>query len=389
MIRVGFIFNRTDSGWMGGITYMRNLIAAIRQIPDREIEPVLIVPSKMPAKNVADFGDIEVLRTSLLDRKAPAWLLGKLCEKFLLKRNAPLEAFLRGHNIAILSHHARLGSRSRFPNLLWIPDFQQRRCPDFFDAAEIERRNAGNARNVAEAQWVVLSSGDALNDLKTYVPAGMDKSSVLRFVSGIQSISKGGLNLAELEAKYGFKAPYFHLPNQYWVHKNHAAAIRAVALLKARGIRVQVVSTGAPTDYRHPDFFKSIEKLIADLDVADCYKVLGLIDFSDMGPMMAHSVGVINPSCFEGWSTTVEEAKATGKAIILSNIPVHIEQAPARGVYFNPDSPEELADAMAAMLATYDPSREEQLVAQAKLDNEAKFADFGLTYQNIIKEALA
>ncbi|WJS99227.1 glycosyltransferase [Novosphingobium humi] len=388
MIRVGFVFARTDTGWMGGITYMRNLIAAIQAIPNRKIEPVLIVPSQMPDKNLSDFKGLEIIRTAALDRKSPAWLLGKLSEKYLFKRNLALEAVLRQNRIAILSHHARIGSKSKFPNLLWIPDFQQKRRPDFFEPAEIARRDADNERCVAEAHWVVLSSHDALNDLKTYVPAGADKSSVLRFVSGIQSTSRGELGLAELEAKYGFSGPYFHLPNQYWAHKNHAAAIRAVALLKQQGLKVTVLSTGAPTDYRHPKFFESIEKLIQELDVADCYKVLGLIDYADMGPLMGHSVALINPSYFEGWSTTVEEAKAMGKAIILSNIPVHIEQNPARGVYFDPDQPEELAQAMREVLAAYDPAQEEALVAQAKIDNQAKFVEFGEVYQQIILESL-
>lgn len=388
MIRAGFIVNRTDSGWVGGANYIRNLIAAVRSVPDRRVDPVLIVPADMPEKNLAGFDGVEVLRTPILERKSAPWLIGKALEKFVVKRNLPLEGFLKQNGIDIVSHSPRLGSHSRFPNVMWIPDFQHRRRPDFFDEAEIGRRNGANARNIAEAHWLVFSSQDALNDMLDFMPAGAAKSSVLRFVSGIQSTSRGELGLAELEAKYGFSGPYFHLPNQYWAHKNHAAAIRAVALLKQQGLKVTVLSTGAPTDYRHPRFFESIEKLINELDVADCYKVLGLIDYADMGPLMGHSAALINPSYFEGWSTTVEEAKAMGKAIILSNIPVHIEQNPARGVYFDPDRPEELAQAMRTVLAAYDPVQEETLVAQAKIDNQTKFIEFGEAYQQIIMKSL-
>lgn len=388
MIRVAFIFNRMDSGWMGGITYLRNLVSATLSIRDRQIEPILIVPQKMPDNHIADFKGIKILHTPLLDRKSLAWIAGKISEKYLLKRNILLENFLRKHDIRILSHSPRLGAKSEFPNLYWIPDFQHKRRPDFFDATEVARRDATHERAVAEAHWVVLSSQDALRDLKTYVPAGASKSSVLPFVSGIQSTSFGGLELNALEAKYDFSAPYFHLPNQYWAHKNHATVIRAVAILKARGIKATVVSTGAPSDYRHPEFFATIEKLIADLDVGDLYKVLGLVDYSDMGGLMANSVAVINPSYFEGWSTSVEEAKAMGKAIILSNIPVHLEQAPARGAYFDPDSPEELADAMANALLAFDPAHEETNIAEAKDTNRMKFIAFGEAYQRIILRSL-
>ena len=43
---------------------------------------------------------------------------------------------------------------------------------------------------------------------------------------------------------------------------------------------------------------------------------------------MFHSVAVINPSEFEGRSSTVEQAKSLGKQVILSNIKIHKEQKP-------------------------------------------------------------
>jgi glycosyltransferase involved in cell wall biosynthesis len=42
---------------------------------------------------------------------------------------------------------------------------------------------------------------------------------------------------------------------------------------------------------------------------------------------MRASTALINPSLFEGWSTTVEEAKSTGTPMILSDLGVHREQA--------------------------------------------------------------
>lgn len=46
--------------------------------------------------------------------------------------------------------------------------------------------------------------------------------------------------------------------------------------------------------------------------------------------LMKHAIAIINPSLFEGGSTTVEEAKSLLKVIILSGIPVHREQNPRR-----------------------------------------------------------
>ena len=58
---------------------------------------------------------------------------------------------------------------------------------------------------------------------------------------------------------------------------------------------------------------------------------------------MNHCIAVVNPSLFEGWSSTVEEAKSMGKRIILSDIPTHREQNPPCGYYFNPGDSASLA----------------------------------------------
>ena len=70
------------------------------------------------------------------------------------------------------------------------------------------------------------------------------------------------------------------------------------------------------------------------------FRPLGVVPYRDMLGLMRHAVAVINPSLFEGWSTSVEEAKSMGKAVVLSDIPVHREQAPGRGLFFDPRDPD-------------------------------------------------
>jgi hypothetical protein len=60
----------------------------------------------------------------------------------------------------------------------------------------------------------------------------------------------------------------------------------------------------------------------------------------------------------------VEESKAMQKQILLSNIDVHLEQAPERGVYFFPDSPEELAAWLKRIHADFNLAIEEGFVEQ-------------------------
>jgi len=91
---------------------------------------------------------------------------------------------------------------------------------------------------------------------------------------------------------------------------------------------------------------------------------LGTVPYSTLVSLMHHSIAVVQPSLYEGWSTTVEESKAMRKQILLSNIDVHLEQAPERGVYFSPNSPEELAACLKRIYVDFSSGIEEGFVEQ-------------------------
>ena len=90
--------------------------------------------------------------------------------------------------------------------------------------------------------------------------------------------------------------------------------------------------------------------------MGESFRVLGSIPDHDLLGLMRNSVAILNPSLFEGWSTSVEEAKSLGKTVLLSDIAVHREQAPDLGVYFHPQDAEDLACKLWSTLADYDPN---------------------------------
>lgn len=56
--------------------------------------------------------------------------------------------------------------------------------------------------------------------------------------------------------------------------------------------------------------------------------MLGVVTYEEVFSLIKFSKAVINPSLFEGWSSTVEECKSVGKNMILSDLSVHKEQYP-------------------------------------------------------------
>jgi glycosyltransferase involved in cell wall biosynthesis len=69
-----------------------------------------------------------------------------------------------------------------------------------------------------------------------------------------------------------------------------------------------------------------------------------MIPYHDVIGLMRLSAALLNPSLFEGWSTTVEEAKALKKYMILSDLRVHREQAGDSANYFDPYSVTSMAE---------------------------------------------
>ena len=67
-----------------------------------------------------------------------------------------------------------------------------------------------------------------------------------------------------------------------------------------------------------------------------------MIPSAHISILMMECSALINPSTFEGWSTTVEEAKAIGVPMVLSRIRVHEEQT-NNAIFFDPQSSDQLA----------------------------------------------
>ena len=382
MTRVAFIV--PASGWMGGASYFRNLVLALSESPQLGIEPIFLAGKgkQLPS----EFPPVRVFRTSLLDEGALLWRLrfrwrGRFGTDSLLDRK------LRKLGIGALSHNGDLGIRAKTPTIGWIPDFQHRRLPEFFSPEERERRDAAYDNICSRSRRIVVSSEVARSDLENFFPQGAEKARVLRFVDCSAS-SIPGRAIAELERKYGFRSPYLLLPGQFWAHKNHRVVMEAIRILRDSGRSITVLATGDTHDYRDPGFFETIMRERATHRVEDLLRVLGPVPYEDLVGLMRHAAALVNPSLFEGWSTVVEEAKSLGKRILLSDIPVHREQAPERGTYFDPADATALSCLLWEAVSVQDADEEGRWASRAAGELPTRQREFARTYAQIVAECM-
>jgi glycosyltransferase involved in cell wall biosynthesis len=386
MIRVGFILEFAGDGWLGGISYYRNLLSAIRDLPGRRIDPVLITSGRGADGLRSQFPDLAVVRLPLLD--APS-AIGKVRRvmRVLFGRDILMERALRSENINVLSHSGYLGRRAPISSIAWIPDFQELTFPGFFSQPELAARRRNAIRCCRHASTILLSSEVALSDLRR-ISTQYIGTAVLPFVATVPA-GHDLLPLEQLRVKYGVADKFFHLPNQFWIHKNHIVVLEALALLRQQTRVVHVVATGNPADPRHPDHFSSLMDSARKLGVDHLFNPLGVVPYRDLMSLMRHAVAVINPSKFEGWSTTVEEGKSMGKCILLSDIDVHREQAPDRGMFFSPNEASELAEKMSTTWDQWDADCDARFIERAARELSRRREVFARRYEDIVLETLA
>lgn len=386
LIRIGFLSIAETREWLGGVNYLRNLLLAIAGLDDRKIDPVLLMGYTADPGVAAEFGFMPVLRTRALDRGHPLWMLRKVIHG-LFGRDPILGSVLRANGISLLSHSGDIGRGSSFPCIGWVPDLQHRYFRRLYGAKRAALRDAGIVRALDVCSRLIASSETTARDLRALSPQHASKVRVLRFVSGLLP---GGVKLErqELFTEYGIEGPYIHLPNQFWAHKNHGVVIEALRKLRESGRAVTVISTGLMKDPRQPTHAENLMKRVNEYSLQEWFRPLGVVPYAHMLGLMRGAVAVINPSLFEGWSTSVEEAKSMGKAIVLSDIPVHREQAPERGIYFDPRESADAARAIWDVWSNFDAQEDAAFVNSAARQLPGRLREFAETYQEIAIEAL-
>ena len=384
MKRVAIAIENTGSRWIGGVNYYNNLFAAVEAWPDSQIEMVLMTGQHTDVSHFEEH--VQVIRSSLLDRGSFQRLLRKVVQK-TFKRDILLYLLLRKHNVDLLSHSGYLWNGCSIPTMPWIPDFQSFHFPDMFDARRLNKQRENYNSYVLYADSILLSSHSSQQDLKAFVSDHVD-SRVLQFASTLMADVEWK-EKDDISRRYQLDRPWFHLPNQFWAHKNHVVVLEAIRLAKEEGYNPLVVATGNTQDHRNPDFIISLKERIKSYGLENCFLMPGVIPYEDMFSIMKYSVAVINPSKFEGWSTTVEEARSLGKQTILSDIDVHREQSPPRCQFFEPDDALELSKLLIQLESVFDSVKEEDLYNNAMRLLTERQGLFANQYQKIVLDVIA
>ncbi|MBP9997502.1 MAG: glycosyltransferase [Lachnospiraceae bacterium] len=343
-----------DAGWMGGVYYIRNIVnqfvAYARTCEEIDYQAYVLLSDKV--RDVFSFEE-EDEHIHLLTKKKYPWSEGA---GFFNRnmREIEMRARLICHGIDYIYPSFCERGINRRKTIAWIPDFQHVVYPEFFSKDECAFRDEYYGTIAAKHNKLVLSSNDAYDTYAQLYPKYLDNVYVVPFASAIEKSMISG-DVETVKAKYGLQnKDYFIVCNQFYRHKNHKLVFETMKKLVAEGHDdIAVVCTGLQKDVKDPSFYPEIEQMLKESNLQENVHILGLIERKDQLLLMKESIAVVQPSYFEGWGTCTEDGKTLGKIVVLSDIPVHRQQADDRAIIVGKDDVDGLKNTMLSLWNEY------------------------------------
>ena len=314
------------------------------------------------------------------------WTLRKL---FTWRTPTITPGFARAAGVdVILPDVESVGSPS-LKTVGWIPDFQHLHLSNLYSSAQTVQINRDFGTLARRSARMLFSSEDCRRDFVATFPHLAEKARVASFPS-LFAFEPPPAPLGDVREKYHLPDRFLLVVNQFWRHKNHRIVPEALAILRRRGLEVTVVMTGLPADHRdrQNDALSETLQIAARGSVWPQCVILGKVPREDLIALLQTATAVVQPSRFEGWNTTVQDAKALGCPVFVSDLAVHREQCPNALGFFPTDDPEALADLISANWDAL-PARPDAARERTALAAELAYAhDYGRRLVEICSELL-
>jgi glycosyltransferase involved in cell wall biosynthesis len=370
--------------WTGGYNYLLNLVEVSGEYLTSELCFVLFFGDDVDDVDVLPFAKVrgtEIVRSPAVSHSRRERVFANAV---LLGVDPSIRDLFENNRIDVVIEAAQFfGWRIRQPVIAWMADFQHRLLKHLFSRRAYWRRELGFRVEIYSGRAIMLSSEDARSHCERYYPRSRGRTHVVKFAVKARPHLQSD-EIRRVIESYGLPAHFFFLPNQFWRHKNHECVIRALGRLKKSGNDVVVAASGNPLDRGDPDHWNRLERLIVDLGVTQNFRLLGMIPNDHLYALLQGCSALINPSISEGWSTTVEEAKSIGTPMILSDLPVHREQATGMATFFDPARSDQLADIL-CIYVPLDAKRRMELATEARTLNRAAVERYAQEFLNAVK----
>jgi len=143
---------------------------------------------------------------------------------------------------------------------------------------------------------------------------------------------------------FEFKNPYdtgnyIFYPAQFWPHKNHINLLKAIKILKSRGLKLDLILSG-----NKDREYKRIKRYVDNTGLNSNIIFLGYIPDNKLVKLYSNALALVMPTFFGPTNIPPIEAIILGCPPIVSGIYGMPEQFEDAALYFNPEDPFDIAD---------------------------------------------
>jgi glycosyltransferase involved in cell wall biosynthesis len=330
-----------DSAWQGGIQYIVNIINALNAVSaGKGLEVHLFKNPNQNFSNLDQFTNVKLIVQNIEEVLQPWSFCNRL--KWFLQRKIQGRIYPRLENYLLVNdfdyvYPTTLSDCSGKLNVgSWIADFQYHNYPDGQNAQTTLQAKKTIGFISAKMPKVIFSSAYCEQECLILFPYAKGRTHVMPFSVFINQIHIDSATFLGVRNHYGINEPYLMVSNLFAATKNHKTLFEALGILRKEGLRIKLVCTGNFVNATHIEFANEILQMITDTGIRDQLLILGLIPRAHQVALYRMALAMVQPSLHEGWSTCVEEAKALGKLLLLSDIGVHREQWPDNPLFFEP-----------------------------------------------------
>ncbi len=230
---------------------------------------------------------------------------------------------------------------------------------------------------------------------KIFVDSEKSKKDASKFYNAKQTVvlkylppSELRINLPESvknksRKKFDLDKKYVFYPAKFWPHKNQINLVKAIEILKQRGIFIDLVLTGSP----NADFstFDKVMDYVKTNDLQKEVKYFGYVSFDELSYLYMNSLCMAMPTFFGPTNIPVYEAWRMRVPVIYSDVAGCKEQLGDAGLLINPNSPGQIANAIERLYKS-DKIRKDLISKGLKRLSEWGEKDFVSTIKSVISQ---
>jgi glycosyltransferase involved in cell wall biosynthesis len=206
------------------------------------------------------------LARSIAPSLAPAWKRLRYGSAAPLLGPPPSAGVAESLGADVFHFPQQQGVLTEIPSVYQPHDLQHLHLGEFFTAEQVAAREAMYRPMCDQASMVSVTSEWGRRDLIEHYGLAEEKVVVIQLAPVLGAYAPPSSETADdLLARHKLPEQFIFYPAQTWPHKNHLRLAEALAILRAEGLDVPLVSVG-----RLNDHYEEIRARVRELGVMSC-----------------------------------------------------------------------------------------------------------------------